>query len=128
MLIDINSLVINSVNMGNYITEARISFNKVWGDDTGRNTLSGNFTGTLKGIFPKITVQFAPLNQTDIEALVQILDSATQSVTYYDPYKKQSVSMTTYSSDYELLYKNLMDNGANAEGFSCSFIATKKRS
>jgi len=128
MLIDINSLVINSVNMGNYITEARISYNKVWGDDTGRNTLSGNFTGTLKGIFPKITVQFAPLNQTDIEALVQILDSATQSVTYYDPYKKQSVSMTTYSSDYELLYKNLMDNGANAEGFSCSFIATKKRS
>ena len=128
MLIDINSLVVNNVNLGNYITEARFGYNKLWGDDTGRNTLSGNFTGTLKGIFPKITVQFAPLSQTDIETLVPILDGANQTVSYYDPFKKAIVTMTTYSNDYELLCKNLMGDGSKAEGFSCAFISTKKRS
>lgn len=128
MLIDINSLVINNVNIGNYITEARFGYHKVWGNDTGRDTLSGNFTGTLKGIFPKITVQFAPLSQTAIEALAPILDGARQTVTYYDPFKRDNITITTYSNDYELLCKNLMGDGSTAEGFSCAFISTKKRS
>ena len=128
MIIDKDSLTINDVNMGNYIIQATFGYYKAWGDDTGRNTLSGNFSGTLKGIFPKITVQFKPMNQTEVEAIVPILDSATQSVSYYDPNKKQSVTMTTYSNDYEILCKNLMEDGSTAEGFSCAFIATKKRS
>ena len=128
MIIDKNSLIINSVNMGDYITQATFGYHKAWGDDTGRNTLSGNFSGTLKGIFPKITVQFKPMNQTEVETIVPILDNATQSVTYYDPNKRQSVTMTTYSNDYEILCKNLMEDGSTAEGFSCAFISTKKRS
>lgn len=126
MYIDKNSIIINNVNMGNYITQAQFGYNKLWGDDTGRN-LAGTFSGTLKGIFPKIILQFQPLSKTDLEVIVPILDSATQTVTYYDPYKKQNVTMTTYTGDYEIINKNIIDSSAKNEAFSCSFIATSKR-
>ena len=127
MYIDSNSIIINSISVGKYLVEAKFMYAKLFGDDTGRS-LSGEFQGTLIGIFPKLTLQFAPLTQTDIELLAPVFDSATQSVTYYDPNKKQSVSMTTYSTDWELIYKGLVNDGMKSEGFTISFISTTKRS
>ena len=37
MFIDKNSIVINGVSMGQYITEAKFGYNKLWADDSGRN-------------------------------------------------------------------------------------------
>ena len=126
MYIDTNSIIINGVNIGQYIVQAQFGYNKLWGDDTGRN-LAGTFSGTLKGIFPKIILQFQPLTKTDLEVIVPILDSPTQTVTYYDPNKKASVTMTTYTGDYEIINKNIISGNVKNEGFSCSFISTKKR-
>ena len=127
MFIDKNSIIINSVNMGQYLLEAKYSYNKLWSSDSGRN-LAGVQSGTLVGIFPKIILQFRRLTKEELEIIVPILDSATQSVTYYDPNKKTNVTMTTYTGDYEITNKTRIGTTRKNEGFSCSFIAVRKRS
>lgn len=125
MFIDKNSLIVNNINLGNYIVEARYGYNKLWSSDSGRN-LAGTQSGTLIGIFPKIVVQFRKLTQTELETLAPILDSARQTVQYYDPNKKAMTTMTTYTGDYEVINKGIIGHIKN-EGFQISFISTKRR-
>ena len=126
MFIDKDSIMINNVSMGQYIVEAKYGFNKLWANDTGRN-LAGAMTGTLIGIFPKITLQFRKLTKDELEIIVPILDASSQSVTYYDPNKKANRTMTTYTGDYEVVNKRIINGNAKNEDFSISFIATNKR-
>lgn len=122
MYIDKNSLIINNVNMKDYIIDVEYTYNKLWSSNTGRS-LSGKMSGVLLGIFPKLVVQFKPLNQTELQTISKILDSQNQSVTYYDPYKEQNVTMTTYTGDWSVRDKNIGENST----FSVSFIATQRR-
>jgi len=126
MFLNINSIIINNVNMGPYLVQAQYGFNKLWANDSGRN-LAGVMSGTLIGIFPKITLQFRKLTKSELEIIVPILDSARQTVTYYDPNKKTNITMTTYTGDYEIVNKHFINNNRKNEGFSCSFIAISKR-
>lgn len=126
MFINKNSLIINSVNMGNYITQAQYSYNKLWSEDSGRN-LSGTQTGTLIGIYPKIIVTFRKLTQAELKVITPILDSASQTVSYYDPTKQAQTTMTTYTGDYEILNKHIISGKSKNEGFTCSFISKSKR-
>ena len=112
--------------MGQYLVEAKYSYNKLWSNDSGRN-LAGTQTGTLLGIFPKLVLTFRKLTKSELEVIVPILDSARQNTTYYDPKKKTNVTMQTYSGDYEISNKSIIDNNRKNEGFSCSFISIKKR-
>ena len=124
-----DDLVINNVNITPYLTDIKFGYNKVWGKDTGRNSLSGKYTGTLIGIFPKFICTFGSLTQTQIETLVAILDTSFQTLTYYDPNKKQKKTIQTYSGDYELEQTCLFSDVATAgKPFNISFIATTKRS
>ena len=125
MFLNKNSIVINNINMGQYIVEAKYGYNKLWSKDSGRN-LVGTQSGTLVGIFPKIILQFRKLTKAELEIVVPILDSQNQTLTYYDPYKKQNISITTYTGDYEITNRGFVNEIAN-EGFSCSFIAVSKR-
>lgn len=127
MFIEKDSIIINGVSMGQYITQAQYGYNKLWAPDSGRN-LAGVQSGTLIGIFPKIILQFKPLTKSELEVIVAILDTANQTVTYYDPNKKTNVTMTTYTGDYEVVDKNIITGSTKNEGFSCSFIAIQKRS
>ena len=126
MFIDKNSLIVNNINLGKYIVQATYSYNKLWSSDSGRN-LAGTQSGTLVGIFPKIVVQFRKLTKSELELLTPILDSARQTVQYYDPNKKAMTTMTTYTGDYEVVNKGIVGHVKN-EGFQISFIATKRRS
>ena len=147
MYIDISSIKIKKpggtyVDLGNFnnvdladptntekpialITEAKYEYNKLW-TDAGRS-LSGNMTATLIGIFPKIIIQFKKLTKTEAEAIIPILDSTTQIVRYYDPNKKAYVEMETYTGDYELVNKKIINGNGKNEPFGISFIAVKKR-
>lgn len=125
MFIRKDSLIVNNINLGNYIVEARYGYNKCWSKDSGRN-LAGTQSGTLIGIFPKIIVQFKKLTQTELETLAPILDNARQTVKYYDPNKKAMTTMTTYTGDYEVVNKGIVGHVKN-EGFQISFISTKRR-
>ena len=113
--------------MGQYIETAKYGYNKLWASDSGRN-LAGAMTGTLIGIFPKITLQFHPLTKSELEIIAPILDKESQSVTYYDPKKKAITTMTTYTGDYEITNKNIIGGSTKNDGFSCAFISKRKRS
>ena len=126
MFINRDSLIVNGINLGRYIVQATYSYNKLWSSDSGRN-LAGEQSGTLVGIFPKIVVQFRKLTQLELETLAPVLDSARQTVKYYDPNKKAMTTMTTYTGDYEVVNKGIVGHVKN-EGFQISFIATKRRS
>jgi hypothetical protein len=127
MFVDKNSIIINNINMGQYLVQAQYSFNKLWSSDSGRN-LAGTQTGTLIGIYPKLILQFRKLTKSELEIIVPILDSARQTVSYYDPNKKTQTTMTTYTGDYEITNKNIINGNRKNEGFSCSFISISKRS
>lgn len=126
MFINKDSIVINGVNMGQYLVEARYGYNKLWDGKSGRN-LAGSMVSTLVGIFPKLILQFRPLTQTELEIIVPILDSARQTTSYYDPNKKAQTAMTTYTGDYEIVNKHIISGRAKNEGFSCSFVSTTRR-
>lgn len=132
MFLDVNSIQIklsgdeNYVSMGQYITEAQYSYNKLWSNDSGRN-LAGTQTGTMIGIFPKIVLQFRKLTKNEMQTIVRLLDASRQYVRYYDPRKREYVVMETYTGDYEISNKGMLNNGRKNESFSCSFIAIKKR-
>ena len=126
MFIDKNSIVINGVSMGQYITQAQYGYNKLWASDTGRN-LAGAMTGTLVGIFPKIILQFRHLTKQELEVIIPILDSSSQNVTYYDPFKKQTITIETYTGDYEIVNKNIINGDIKNDTFNCSFISVRKR-
>lgn len=127
MFIDKDSLVVNGISIGKYIVQAEYQYPKLWGEDTGRN-LAGTFTGTLLGIFPKIIVQFRKLKKEELESIAPILDSQSQNVTYYDPVKKQNITIKTYTGDWSIINKSIVGhNGIKNEGFSISFIAMQKR-
>lgn len=125
MFIDKDSIVIDNINMGQYLVEAKFSYNKLWAN-AGRN-LAGTQTGTLIGIFPKLVLQFGPLTKDQLETIIPILDKATQSTTYYDPNKKTNITMQTYTGDYEIVNKKIINAYNKNEGFSVSFISRSKR-
>lgn len=127
MFIDKDSLIIDGINMGQYITEVEYGYNKLWASDSGRN-LAGTQSGTLIGIFPKLKPNFKKLTREELELIAPILDKATQNVTYYDPVKKRMITMSTYTGDWATLNRNTFSNVARAnESFSISFISRKKR-
>lgn len=125
MFIDKNSIIIDGVNMGQYITEAKYSYNKLWSDG-GRN-LSGSMVANFIGVFPKLVLEFRKLTKAELEVVIPILDRPYQNTTYYDPYKKANVTMRTYTGDYEVSNKSIISGNTKNESFSCSFIAVSKR-
>ena len=127
MFIDKNSIIIDGVNMGQYITEAKFGYNKLWSSDSGRN-LSGDMVATLVGVYPKIILEFRKLTKTELETIIPILDRSFQNTTYYDPNKKQNITMRTYTGDYEVSNKGIIGTeGLKNESFNCSFISISKR-
>jgi len=126
MFIDANSLSVTvgstTINLGDYILDAKYQYPKLWSDDSGRN-LKGTMSGTLLGIFPKVTVTFRKLNQTEMENISKILDSTTQTLHYYDPNKKTTVNLSTYTGDWEFTNNGIGNNSS----FTISFIARSKR-
>ena len=122
MFIDRNSIVVNGVSMGNYLLQAEYQFNKLWGEDSGRN-LAGDMVATLVGIFPKIVLTFRKLSKEELNVIAPILNSANQSVSYYDPEKNTNVTMTTYTGDWKYTSKYINQGSS----FEISFIATSRR-
>ena len=127
MLIDKNSLIINGVYMAQYLTQIEYGWNKMWGPDSGRN-MKAKMSGTFLGVIPKFKLTFRKLTQAEIELLAPILDTAWQQTTYYDPVKRQNLTIETYTGDWETLQKSVFVNVAKAaESFNISVIATEPR-
>ena len=123
-----DDLIVNGINITPYLLDITISYNKIWGSDTGRNSLSGKYTGTLVGIFPKFECTFRKLTQEEIEYLAPVLDSVEQTTIYYDPNKKDKLTIKTYTGDYGISQSNIFSKVAKSgKGIKISFIAVNKR-
>lgn len=122
MYVDKNSIIINNINMGQYLTQADFEYNKLWSSDSGRN-LAGSQVGTLIGIFPKLVLQFRSLNAEEVHTLSKIFDSSTQTVQYYDDNKAEMTTIQTYTGDWKAVSKKIN----KCEPFSISFISRKRR-
>lgn len=93
------------------------------GSDTGRN-LKGKMSGTLIGIFPKIVLNFRKLTKAEMNIIAPLLDSETQSLTYYDPNKNTNITLSTYTGDWGYENKKIAEKN---ESFDCSFISREGR-
>ena len=90
MLIDKDSLEIDGIKMAQYLTEAKFGYHKIWGKDTGRS-LSGDNSGTLKGIYPKITMTFRRMNDEEVGVILSLFNKAENKVTFYNPDIKKKI-------------------------------------
>lgn len=123
MLIDEDSLIIDGIKMAQYITDVKWGYHKIWAKDTGR-ALSGDNSGTLKGIYPKITMTFRRLNEDEINTVLSLFNKAENKVTFYNPDLKKTIrNMSCYSNDQELNQKYL----GRIDGYSSAVISNKKR-
>lgn len=130
MFVDKNSLQVKEgnnsyINLGQYLVEVEYQYNKLWSSDSGRN-LKGKQSGTLIGIFPKLICQFRKLTKSELETIRPILDAPTQTVKYYDPYKG-TTEIETYTGDWSVKNKQIINGNSKNEGFQISFIATGGR-
>ena len=115
------------VDLSPYLVEVKYEYPKLYAEGSGRN-LAGKMVADLVGIFPKITCEFGPLTKNQLETIIPIIDSPTQTIKYYDPKKQTYVEMDTYPTDYTITNKNVIDGDTTNEGFPISFIAISKRS
>ena len=102
-----NSLVINGINMKDYITEATFGYYDTWGEDSGY-TLSNVFVGTFKGTIPKFTVKYAKgLTSQQITYLTnQIFRKPYQTISYKDA-DGTIKTLQTHKGDLSIKYKGL---------------------
>lgn len=126
MFVNKDSVVINGVNMGQYLTKVKYQHPKLWGSDSGRN-LAGKMIGTLVGIFPKFTLSFKKLTASQMATIAPILDSDYQSFTYFDPTLNRSITIQTYTGDWEYENDHTVNGNRKNDSFDCSFIAVEKR-
>lgn len=124
MFLNRDSIIVNGISMGPYLLSAQYEHNKLWGSDTGRN-LAGKMTGTLVGIFPKIILTFRKLTKAEMDYIAPILDSGTQTLTYYDPSTHSNETLSTYTGDWSYINKSTRDK--IDDSFECSFISREKR-
>ena len=123
MFINANSISLNGTSMGQYLLSAKYEYNKLWVSDTGRN-LKGKFSGTLVGIFPKITLTFRKLTKAEMNIIAPILNSGTQNLTYYDQDTNSNKTIRTYTGDWSYENKQIMTKN---NSFECTFIARERR-
>lgn len=122
MFLDKDSLYMDNISMGKYITQAKFGYHKLWSSDSGR-ALSGKQSGTLIGIFPKFTLSFRSLTEEELTYLAPHFDNPRQIIKYQDPNKHKQLSIETYSGDWEIVYKNLK----KGQPFDLAFIAVDRR-
>lgn len=123
MLIDKESLIIDDIKMAPYLTKVKFGYHKIWSSKSGRN-MAGINSGTLVGIFPKITMTFRKLNDEEVGLILSLFNKAENLVTFYNPdLKKKVIDMSCYSNDQEMEQQYL----GKVEGYSSAVIANKPR-
>lgn len=99
----IDSLIINNIKIGNYLTEVEFGYFDTWGNDTGY-TLSNKFSGTFKGTIPKFTLKFRPLEPEEIIYLTNnIFRTVIQYVQFNDA-DGTTKNIETHKGDLQLNY------------------------
>ena len=115
--------VVDGISMAQYCISIKWGYHKIWGKDTGRNN-GGDNSGTLLGIYPKITFVFKELNATEIGTILALFNKAESLVTFYNPDLGRNIqNMSCYSNDQEFDQDKL----GKVKGYSSAVISNRKR-
>lgn len=121
----INTLL--KLNGQDYTTKILTPFTVVrkrrMADDLGE-VMSGEIKGTLVGIFTDLEVIFYPKNATDLSELLTILDTAEQTLDYYDAKTMQLEPLGTFTSDYSYQQRSTTHYAINP--ITVTFSARKR--
>ena len=122
MFIDNDSVKIDNIAMAPYLSNVKFGYHKIWSPDSGRN-MAYEQKGSLGGIFPKLTLNFNPLDPNEMHLISSLLNKAEVILKYYDPEYETIVTLSCYSSDWEFDQKYMRIS----EPFSVSIITNKRR-
>lgn len=92
-LVRINSTVLPKVR------SYKVGRNKLW-TDTGRS-MSGELKATFVGIFPKLSIEFAPTTEEEMSTLTSLLDLPSFNVAWWDARTEGVKTGTYYAGDFE---------------------------
>lgn len=98
----------------------------LWGDDAGRSTMDGSYSGTLIGYFTKINLNFMPMDEDDMAYNQSLLKRAFFNVTYQDKKTKTMVTERFYNGDTINAKVDSYKKGRYGE-FSLSLVAVNRR-
>lgn len=102
----------------------KVEPNKLW-LDANRN-LAGELKATFLGVYPKISLEFIPMEESDLKPILVELAKPVISVEYWDAELETYKTANYYAGDfsYPLFSRTL----GLYSGFSVNLIPYKKRS
>lgn len=113
---------INNVDVTSYLKRYNVSRPKL-STDSGRS-LTGNLKFTHLGIFPKINLEFRPMDESEVDTVVTILDSPTISVEWWDAVTRGYKTGDFYAGDFD--YSMLLKDRGIYDSFKVSLISINK--
>lgn len=124
-----NSSGTGGVDLTSYITKDgfKVTYNKLWSSDTGRNSMTGENKGTFIGIFPKFSVSVGKIKTTKAKAaeILAIVNSATFYCKWYDAETQSMRTASFYAGDISINVSSAKTGDVTIESFS--IIANTKR-
>ena len=117
-----DTLIINGISIGQYLTEAIYGYYDTWSSDAGYGTNSGKFTGTFKGTYTKITMKFRPLTPEEIILLTNSIFRVPEQTVIYDDASGVRKTITTHKGDLVLDFFALN----RSTGFQYEVVANDK--
>lgn len=97
-----------------------------WGDDTGRNSNSGKFSGTFKGYFTKIHIEVGPMTPNEMTGFKAIFEvPIIEDFTF----PNSSNNGADYTEDFygTAIKSELNDWDGKYKPFSIDLVAVNKR-
>jgi len=91
-------LKINGVQI-NKLKKFKVGRNKLW-TDAGRN-MAGELRSTFIGIFPKLSLEFAHLTQSEMQDILELIDQPSFTCEWWDETSGTFKSGTYYAGDFE---------------------------
>lgn len=124
-----NSSGTGGVDLTSYITKDgfKVTYNKLWSSDTGRNSMTGENKGTFIGIFPKFSVSVGKIKTTPAKAaeILSKVNSATFYCKWYDAETRTMRIASFYAGDISINVSSSKRGEVTIEPFS--IIANTKR-
>lgn len=105
----------------------RITVEPLWGDDAGRDNMTGDFSGTFKGFFTNIILNFGKTTQEEMKFIKDNFEKPTFPFTYPSDKTGQDVTENFYGTAISAEKESIKPNSKYLP-FDITLVAVKRRS
>ena len=111
------------------VTMFRDTPEPLWGDDTGRNSNSGKFSGTFIGYFTNLHIEVGPMNETQMKNFKAIFEKPIIENVTFPNSSNGGVDYTEnfYGTSLAGATKNWNSQHIQYDGFSFDLTAVEAR-